>query len=147
MAGDAEPESDHGHDVHGDSGKDTHNQTNNERTALHRTAPPPLVSTLPSRFEAWLAPPILSRSAIHWRLIVKNRFAPVVPAHHMIARSRVLNTQRSCHSCHDYRNSAMSIGSSDPTKPHELRLTTVCASRQRWRRKTFGYPQLKPSIF
>ena len=30
--GDAEPESDHGHDVHGDGGKDTHNQANNERT-------------------------------------------------------------------------------------------------------------------
>ena len=42
-AGDAEPESDHGHDVHGDGGKNTHNQANNERTAFHRTAPPPLL--------------------------------------------------------------------------------------------------------
>ena len=37
-ARDAEPESDHGHDVHGDGGKDTHNQAKNERTAFHRTA-------------------------------------------------------------------------------------------------------------
>ncbi len=45
-AGDGEPESDHGHDVHGDGGKDTHNQAINERTAFHRTAPPPLLVRL-----------------------------------------------------------------------------------------------------
>src|SRR5881398_2523058 len=45
-ARDAEPESDHGHDVHGNGGKDTHNQANNERTAFHRTAPPPLLVRL-----------------------------------------------------------------------------------------------------
>src|SRR5437879_3839802 len=44
--GDAEAESNHGHDVHGDGGKDTHNQANNERTALHRTALPPLLVRL-----------------------------------------------------------------------------------------------------
>jgi len=49
-ARDAEPESDHGQDVHGNRGKDTHNQANNERTAFHRTAPPPLlVSRCPTR--------------------------------------------------------------------------------------------------
>src|SRR5262249_56920275 len=46
-AGDAEPECDHGHDVHGDGGKDTHNQAAYERAAFHRTAPPPLLVRLP----------------------------------------------------------------------------------------------------
>jgi hypothetical protein len=50
-AGDAESESDGGHDVHGDGGKDTRNQANNERTAFHRTALPPslLVRLLSTR--------------------------------------------------------------------------------------------------
>src|SRR4029077_16439621 len=48
-ASDAEPESHHCHDVHGNGGKDTHNQANNERTAFHRTAfPPLLVRPLPN---------------------------------------------------------------------------------------------------
>ena len=50
--GDAEPESDHGHNVHGNGRKHTHNQANNERTAFHRTAPPPLlVKLLPNEKE------------------------------------------------------------------------------------------------
>jgi hypothetical protein len=43
---DAEPESHHRHDVHGNGGKDTHNQDNNENTAFHRTAFPPLLVRL-----------------------------------------------------------------------------------------------------
>jgi hypothetical protein len=35
-----------GHDVHGDGSKDTQNQANNERTAFHRTALPPLLLRL-----------------------------------------------------------------------------------------------------
>src|SRR5690349_14540870 len=36
-ANDAEPESNHGHDVHGDGGNDAHHHPNNERTAFHRS--------------------------------------------------------------------------------------------------------------
>ena len=49
-AGNAEPHRDHGHDVHGNSGKDTYNHANNERTASHRTAPTRLlVRLLPNK--------------------------------------------------------------------------------------------------
>jgi hypothetical protein len=52
LARDAEPESHHSHDVHGNGGKDTHNQANNENTAFHRTAfPPLLVRLLPNEKE------------------------------------------------------------------------------------------------
>jgi len=45
-AGDAEPESDHRHDVHGNGGKDTYNRANNERAAFYRTEPSLLVVRL-----------------------------------------------------------------------------------------------------
>ena len=39
-ARDAEPESHHRHEVHGNGGKDTHNQANNEHTAQCRSCIP-----------------------------------------------------------------------------------------------------------
>ena len=47
--------------VHGNGGKDTHNQANNERTAFHRTAPPPLlVRLLPNETE-------ISHGRVSWQ--------------------------------------------------------------------------------
>src|SRR4029453_17903575 len=72
-ARDAEPESHHRHDVHGNGGKDTHNQANNESTAFHRTAfPPLLVRLLPNEKE-------ISYGSVSWqaRSFDKEFAAPV----------------------------------------------------------------------
>jgi hypothetical protein len=65
------------------------------------------------------------------RAIVENCLPAVAPAHHMVARSSVLNAQRSCHRCDLYRNVAIvSIVSSDPFFLTALSLGTAQAPNQ-----------------